>query len=86
MIKGLLSKGQLEIVHGGLVSPDEACPNYSDVLRNFEAGHDFLRLEFGEIPSAAWQLDPFGHSKALADLYAQIGFEATFFARINRLE
>ena len=86
MIKGLLSKGQLEIVHGGLVSPDEACPNYSDVLRNFEAGHDFLSHEFGEVPSVAWQLDPFGHSNAIAALYAEIGFEATFFARISGVD
>ena len=41
-IKGLVNNGQLEIVHGGLVSNDEATTNYADILRNFEAGHDFL--------------------------------------------
>ena len=31
----------------------------------------------------AWQLDPFGHSSGLANLFAEIGFDATFFARMN---
>ena len=53
-VKNLVSRGQLEIVHGGLVSPDEACPNYSDVLRNFEMGHDFVMREFGVVPTVAW--------------------------------
>lgn len=69
-----------------MVSTDEACPNYSDVLRNFEAGHSFVMSEFGVTPKIAWQLDPFGHSSGLADLFAEIGFEATFFARINSVE
>ena len=29
MIRGLVERGQLEILHGGFVSNDEACPNYS---------------------------------------------------------
>ena len=42
------------MLHGGLVSTDEACPNYSDMLRNFEEGHDFLREEFDITPKVAW--------------------------------
>ena len=53
------------------------------MLRNFEEGHDFIRREFGITPTVAWQLDPFGHSSGLASLFAEIGFEATFFARMN---
>ena len=82
-VASLVKRGQIEIIHGGLVSPDEACPNYSDVLRNFEAGHDFLKDAFGITPTVVWQLDPFGHSSAMADIFAEIGFDATVFARIN---
>lgn len=82
-IKRLISEGQLEIVHGGLVSPDEATTNYSDLVRNFEAAHDFLKSEFGIKPKVAWQLDPFGHSGVFANLMAQFGMEAMFVARIN---
>ena len=54
------------MLHGGLISPDEACPNYRDIITNFEAGTDFLRQEFGLEPKIGWQLDPFGHSAANA--------------------
>ena len=53
-IKELVQSGQLEIVHGGLVSPDEATTNYADILRNFEAGHDWLKAEFDIKPKIAW--------------------------------
>ena len=78
-----MAKGQLEIVHGGLISPDEATTNYADVIRNFEMAHDWLMNEFGIKPKIAWQLDPFGHSRSTADLMAQMGMEALFIARIN---
>ena len=71
------------MVHGGMVSPDEACPNYADVLRNFEMGHDFLWEEFGVRPRIGWQLDPFGHSAAYAEIYAQMGLETMVFSRIR---
>ena len=79
-----MEKGQLEFVQGGLVSPDEATTNYADVLRNYEAGHDFLRGEFGVTPRIGWQLDPFGHSAVTAELMAEMGMEAIFFARMNK--
>ena len=66
------------------MSPDEACPNYGDVLRNFEAGHDFIRDEFGVKPKIGMQLDPFGHSNAVAHLFAEMGLETMVFARINK--
>lgn len=79
----MVKKGQLEIVHGGLVSPDEACPNYSDIVRNFEAAHDFVRDEFNVKPKIGMQLDPFGHSNTVAHLFAEMGLETMVFARIN---
>ena len=82
-VKDLIKSGQLEIVHGGMVSSDEACTNYVDILRNFELGNDFLRTKFGIEPKIGWQLDPFGHSPANAKLFAEMGLEAMVFARIN---
>ena len=65
------------------MSNDEACTDYSDVLRNFEVSSDWLRDEFGFTPTIGWQLDPFGHSVGNAHLYAEMGLEAIFMARIN---
>ena len=35
------------------------------------------------VPKIAWQIDPFGHSKEQASLFAQMGFDGLFFARID---
>ena len=49
-------------------------------------GHEFLKKEFNYIPRIAWLLDSFGHSAGNARLYADIGYEAVFFARMDRPE
>jgi len=82
----LVKNGQIDIVHGGMVSSDEACPNYNDMIRNFEMGHSWLWEEFGVTPTIGWQLDPFGHSAANAHIFAELGFDAFVFTRINEDE
>ena len=42
LIKKLVGRGQVDIVHGGIVSTDEACPDYTEILRNFEQAQIFL--------------------------------------------
>jgi lysosomal alpha-mannosidase len=32
-------------------------------------GHEFLKKEFGVIPTVGWHIDPFGHSAANAAMY-----------------
>ena len=66
-----------------MVSTDEACTNYSDILKNFEIARAFLNSEFGVEPKIGWQLDPFGHSSGNAKLFEMMGLEAMVFARIN---
>lgn len=46
-------------------------------------GHAFIKREFGIIPKIAWHCDPFGHSATTPELFAKMGFEALFFARID---
>ena len=60
---------------------DEACPSYTDMLANMNKGHEFILREFGVKPRIGWQLDPFGHSDTSAHLFAEMGFDAWFFAR-----
>ena len=69
-----------------MVSTDEACPDYADMIRNFEQAHEFLWYEFGVKPKIGWQLDPFGHSAANASIFAELGFDAIVFSRINQSE
>lgn len=74
---------QLEFVHGGLVSSDEACPSFSDVIRNFEIASDWIWNTFQKRVTTAWQLDPFGHSAGMAKLFASMGLSEVVFARMN---
>lgn len=82
-VRDLVAKGQLEFANGGWSMHDEACTHYDDMINNMWVGHDFLWRELGVRPRVGWQIDPFGHSNANARLFADMGFDAYFFARID---
>ena len=50
------------------------------------AGHEFLDEEFGIQPRIGWDLDTFGHSDTNTRLYAEMGFDAMFFSRMDHDE
>lgn len=62
---------------------DEACPIYEDMIDNMMIGHDFVLNEFGVKPRIGWQIDPFGHSNTNTRLFAEMGFDGLFFARLD---
>ena len=53
------------------------------MIDNMKIGHDFILNEFGIKPRIGWQIDPFGHSNTNARMFAEMGFDAFFFARID---
>lgn len=79
----LVKEGRFEFISGGISSTDEACPVFEDMLINMQAGHDFLKREFGIIPKVAWHADAFGHSSTNARLFKELGFDAFFFGRVS---
>merc|ERR1719295_2313401 len=81
----LVEAGQIEFTGGGWSMNDEAATHYASIIDNMEFGLNWLAETFGEcaIPTIAWQIDPFGHSKEQARLFAEMGFEGLFFARID---
>ena len=48
-------------------------------------GFKKLKDTFGQcgIPRVGWQIDPFGHSREQADIFASLGFDGLFFGRLD---
>lgn len=82
-VKRLIKNKQLEIVNGGWSANDEASPHFDDIINNMMVGHQFLEKEFGVKPEIGWDLDTFGHSDTNTRLFAEMGFEAMFFSRLD---
>ena len=79
----LVQGGRLELLNAGWSMHDEACPTYEEMISNMMIGHQFALQEFGVTPRVGWQIDPFGHSSTNARLFAEMGFDAFIFARVD---
>ena len=82
-VRTLVKEGRLEFVNAGWSMHDEACTHYEDMINNMMIGHQFLMKEFGVKPRIGWHVDPFGHSNANPRLFADMGFDAFFFGRLD---
>ncbi|CAM4947282.1 unnamed protein product [Rotaria socialis] len=84
-VKQLVNSGHLEFISGGWCMNDEGVTHYSSIIDQHSLGAEFLRDEFGECgrPKLGWQIDPFGHSREVASLFAQMGFDGLFFGRVD---
>jgi len=79
----LIKRGQLEILGGSWVVPDEANPHYYALIDQMIEGHQWLKDNIGIYPSNTWSLDPFGYSSAIAHLYKLAGFENMVILRVH---
>lgn len=84
-VKTMANSGQLEFINGGWVMNDEAAAHYQAIVDQMSFGLRYLNSTFGKCGQAkvGWQIDPFGHSKEMANLFAQMGMEAFFFSRLH---
>jgi lysosomal alpha-mannosidase len=82
-VRQLVHEGRLELLNAGWSMQDEACVYYEDMLNNMMIGHEFVEREFGVKPRIGWHIDPFGHSNANQRLFAEMGFDAFFIARLD---
>jgi len=65
--------GRLEFILGGWCMNDEASTHYSSIIDQHTVGFKFLTDNFGDCgrPRIGWQIDPFGHSREQASIFAQ---------------
>ncbi|XP_011309552.1 lysosomal alpha-mannosidase-like [Fopius arisanus] len=84
-VKTLIKEGRLEIIGGAWSMNDEATTHYQCIIDQSTWGFRRLNDTFGECarPKIGWQIDSFGHSREQASLFAQFGFDAMFFARLD---
>nr|XP_054773822.1 lysosomal alpha-mannosidase-like isoform X1 [Lytechinus pictus] len=84
-VRQFVNDGRLEFINGGWSMNDEACTHYNAIIDQMSEGLRFLLNTFGKcgIPRVAWHIDPFGHSKEQASLFAQMGFDGFFFGRLS---
>ena len=79
----MVKEGRLDFVNAGWSMHDEACTHHDDMMNNMMIGHEFLEREFDFRPTVGWHIDPFGHSNGNPRLFAEMGMDAWFFARLD---
>ncbi|XP_044269680.1 lysosomal alpha-mannosidase-like [Tribolium madens] len=81
----LVNNGQIEIINAAWSMNDEAATNYQSTIDQFTYGLRTINDTVGKCgtPRIGWQIDPFGHSREQASIFAQLGFDGVFFARID---
>ncbi|XP_067625390.1 lysosomal alpha-mannosidase [Eurosta solidaginis] len=87
-VKTLVKLGRLEFAGGAWSMNDEAAVHYQSVIDQFTIGLKNLQETFGTCgrPHVGWQIDPFGHSREMASLFAQMGYDGQFFARMDWID
>jgi hypothetical protein len=76
-----ISQGRLELVGGGLVSPDEALPTGEGLVRQFAEGKRWYRETFGLDVRVGWEIDEFSHPAQVSQIMDMMGLDYFVFSR-----
>ncbi|KAL8605774.1 hypothetical protein ACOMHN_059339 [Nucella lapillus] len=83
-VRRLIRRGQLEIVLGGWVVPDEASSHYVSVIDQLMEGHQWLWENLRVKPVNSWSIDPFGYSGSMPYLWKLAGMDNMVIQRVHQ--
>ncbi|KAL9654522.1 hypothetical protein ABK040_006587 [Willaertia magna] len=85
LFKSLVKSGRIQIVGGGWVMNDEACPTYDSIINQMTEGHQFIKQNIGiDTPiTTGYQIDPFGASKTFVHLLKEMGLKYHIMNRVD---
>ncbi|XP_040536300.1 alpha-mannosidase 2x isoform X1 [Gallus gallus] len=82
-VRRLVGNGQLEMVTGGWVMPDEANSHYFAMIDQLIEGHQWLEKNIGVTPRSGWAVDPFGHSSTMPYLLKRSNLTGMVIQRVH---
>ena len=72
----------VEILGGGITSPDSLLPHGEAFLRNYLTGTNWVQQAYGLFPKHAYVPDDFGHDSQLPVMLTAMGFQGVTFERV----
>jgi len=80
-IQRLVKAGRWHIMGGWYLQPDCNMPSGESFVRQILLGRRYFSEKFGVTPTVAINLDPFGHTRGLAQILAKSGYTGYLFCR-----
>lgn len=80
-IRTLVHVGKWHVMGGWYLQPDCHMPAGESLARQMLAGREWFREKFGVEPTAAVNVDSFGHSWGLPQILKKCGFDSYLFCR-----
>ena len=84
LVRNLVRRGQLEIVLGGWVMPDEAVTTVEGLVGQLLEGHQWVQDKLGATPETSWSNDPFGYSEVMSHILRSSGIKNMVILRIHQ--
>ena len=80
-IKTLVKEGKWHITGGWYLQPDDNMPMGESFVRQIQMGFDYFREKFGVTPTAAFNVDAFGHTRGLVQILKKCGQDSLIVCR-----